>query len=43
MSVGAVLLIVIVLLLLGALPMWPYSQTWVMRRRACLDWFSSPC
>ncbi|MGA2044836.1 MAG: DUF3309 domain-containing protein [Roseiarcus sp.] len=28
MSLGAVLLIVIVLLLLGALPTWPYSQTW---------------
>jgi hypothetical protein len=28
MSMGAVLLIVLVLLLVGAAPMWPYSSGW---------------
>ena len=28
MSVGTILLIVLVLLLLGALPAWPYSNSW---------------
>jgi Protein of unknown function (DUF3309) len=28
MSVGTILLIVLVLLLLGALPTWPYSTGW---------------
>jgi hypothetical protein len=28
MSLGTVLLIVLVLLLLGALPAWPYSSGW---------------
>jgi hypothetical protein len=28
MSLGTILLIVIVLLLLGALPTWPYSTGW---------------
>ncbi len=28
MSVGTVLLIVLVLLLLGAIPTWPYSRGW---------------
>lgn len=28
MSLGTILLIVIVLLLLGALPTWPYSAGW---------------
>lgn len=27
-SIGTVLLIVLVLILLGALPTWPHSQTW---------------
>lgn len=28
MSLGFLLLIVVVLLLLGAIPTWPYSQSW---------------
>ncbi len=28
MSVGAILLIVLVLLLIGAFPAWPYSRDW---------------
>ena len=28
MSVGTILLIVLVLLLIGALPAWPYSASW---------------
>jgi Protein of unknown function (DUF3309) len=28
MSVGTILLIILVLLLLGALPTWPYSTGW---------------
>lgn len=28
MSVGTILLIVLVLLLIGALPSWPYSSGW---------------
>jgi hypothetical protein len=28
MSVGTVLLIILILLLLGALPTWPYSTGW---------------
>ena len=28
MSIGTILLIVLVLLLIGALPAWPYSGSW---------------
>ena len=28
MSLGTILLIVLVLLLLGAIPTWPYSSSW---------------
>ena len=28
MSIGTILLIVLILLLLGALPTWPYSSGW---------------
>jgi hypothetical protein len=28
MSIGAILLIVLVLLLVGALPTWPHSRSW---------------
>ncbi len=28
MSLGAILLIVLVLILVGALPTWPHSQAW---------------
>jgi hypothetical protein len=28
MSIGTILLIIVVLLLIGALPTWPYSQPW---------------
>jgi hypothetical protein len=28
MSVGTILLIVLILLLVGALPTWPYSSNW---------------
>ena len=28
MSLGTILLIVLVLMLLGALPTWPHSQSW---------------
>ena len=28
MSLGLILLIVLVLLLIGAVPAWPYSQSW---------------
>lgn len=28
MSVGTILLIVLIILLIGALPAWPYSSSW---------------
>jgi hypothetical protein len=28
MSVGTILLIILVLLLVGAIPAWPYSRSW---------------
>ena len=28
MSVGTILLIILILILLGALPTWPYSSAW---------------
>jgi len=28
MSVGTILLIILILALLGALPLWPYSSAW---------------
>jgi Protein of unknown function (DUF3309) len=28
MSIGTILLILLVLVLIGALPAWPYSQSW---------------
>jgi hypothetical protein len=28
MSIGTILLIILVLLLIGALPAWPYSNSW---------------
>lgn len=28
MSIGTILLIVLVLILIGALPAWPYSSSW---------------
>ena len=28
MSIGTILLIILVLVLIGALPSWPYSQGW---------------
>jgi asparagine N-glycosylation enzyme membrane subunit Stt3 len=28
MSLGTILLVILVLLLLGAIPAWPYSQSW---------------
>jgi hypothetical protein len=28
MAIGTILLIILVLLLLGALPVWPYSRNW---------------
>lgn len=28
MSIGTILLIILVLLLLGAIPTWPYSRNW---------------
>ena len=28
MSIGTILLIVLVLVLLGAIPAWPYSRSW---------------
>ena len=28
MSIGTILLIILVLLLIGALPAWPYSSSW---------------
>ncbi|MEO8600639.1 MAG: DUF3309 family protein [bacterium] len=28
MSVGTILLIVLILILIGALPSWPHSQSW---------------
>lgn len=28
MSIGTILLIVLILLLIGALPAWPYSRNW---------------
>lgn len=28
MSIGTILLIILVLLLIGAIPAWPYSRSW---------------
>jgi hypothetical protein len=28
MSIGTILLVVLILLLIGALPTWPHSQSW---------------
>jgi hypothetical protein len=28
MSIGAILLVVLILLLLGAIPVWPHSRSW---------------
>ena len=28
MSIGTILLIIVVLLLIGAIPTWPYSRNW---------------
>lgn len=28
MSIAAIILIVVILMLIGALPTWPYSQSW---------------
>lgn len=28
MSIGTILLIILILILVGALPSWPYSQAW---------------
>lgn len=28
MSIGTILLIILILLLVGALPSWPYSRSW---------------
>jgi len=28
MTLGTILLIILILLLIGALPSWPYSRTW---------------
>jgi hypothetical protein len=28
MSIGTILLVVLILLLLGAIPAWPYSRAW---------------
>jgi hypothetical protein len=28
MSVGTILLVILILLLIGALPTWPYSSSW---------------
>jgi hypothetical protein len=28
MSIGTILLIILILILLGAIPTWPYSQSW---------------
>lgn len=31
MSVGTILLIILILMLIGAIPAWPYSQGWGYR------------
>lgn len=31
MSIGTILLIILILMLIGALPAWPYSQGWSYR------------
>ncbi len=28
MSIGTILLLVLILILIGAIPMWPYSRSW---------------
>jgi hypothetical protein len=28
MSIGAILLVILILLLLGAIPVWPHSRSW---------------
>jgi hypothetical protein len=32
---STILIVVLILLLIGALPSWPYSAEWVMRLVAC--------
>ena len=41
MSLGAVLLIMLILLLLGALPTWPYSTGWGYYPPVALGWLCS--
>jgi len=36
MPLGTILLIILVLLLIGALPSWPYSAAWGQRQPASL-------
>jgi hypothetical protein len=35
MTIGTLLLILVVLLLIGAVPAWPYSRSWGAARAAC--------
>jgi uncharacterized protein DUF3309 len=37
MNLNTVLLVVLIILLLGALPTWPYSAEWGTTRRAVWD------
>ncbi len=41
MSLGTVLLIILILLLLGALPTWPYSSGWGYYPSGVLGWLCS--
>ena len=36
---GTVLLVILILLLLGALPSWPYSRGWAITRLAGSAWW----
>ena len=36
MTLGTILLIVLVLLLIGAIPSWPYSRSWGYGPSGCL-------
>jgi hypothetical protein len=36
---GTILLVILILLLLGALPTWPYSAGWGYNRPAAWAWY----
>jgi len=43
MSLGTILLIILILILIGALPTWPYSSGWAYYPSGGLASWSSSC